>query len=166
MKLLTTIITLGMTLACATKVEEVRTVKANGMTVQWYYANNRIHLELEAPTSGWVAIGFHNKPSLTGGYLVMGAVERKKIRVAEHYIHHPGHYQQIEELNGTNHIEMPDGEETDRLTRIAFSLPLNIPSQYRKSLKAGQSYYLTLAYSREDNFQHHSVMRTSLFVTL
>ena len=165
MKKVTAIMCL-VVLAGAAQEKEPKIVERNGMTVRWYHANHRIHLEMTAPTKGWVAIGFHEEPSLTGAYLVMGAVAQEKITVAEHYVRSPGHYQRIEVLDGTNQIEMPDGEETDHFTHIAFSLPLNIPSPYRKSLYAGQSYHLTLAYSREDDFQHHSMMRTSLIVTL
>ncbi len=166
MKLLFANFALVLTLACAAQEKELKVVKKNGMIVQWYYANNRIHLEMEAPTDGWVAIGFHEEASLTGAYLIMGAVVQGAVTVAEHYTHRLGSYQSIKSLDGTDWVEMPDGDETAQKTRIAFSLPLRSPDSYRKSLQPGQSYRLTLAYSQEDDFQHHSMMRISLPVTL
>ena len=166
MKLILIKTVLGLTLACAAQEKEPKVVKKNSMTVQWYYANDRIHLEMEAPTNGWVAIGFHEEASLADAYLIMGAVNEGRVVVEEHYTHQPGSYQSIQSLNGTNWIEMPDGDETNQKTRVAFSLPLRAPDQYRKSLQPGQTYHFTLAYSREDDFQHHSMMRTSLCITL
>ncbi len=146
--------------------KETKVVKKNGMTVRWYHTSRHVHFKMEAPTEGWVAIGFHDEPPLTDAYLVMGAVDYGTVIISEFYTHRPGDYQSIKSLDGTDQLGDRGGEETVRGSMFSFSLPLGEGDRHRKSLCAGQTYYLTLAYSREDDFQHHSMMRTALEITL
>jgi hypothetical protein len=143
-----------------------REVEKNGMLMRWYYQHDSIHLEVRAPTRGWVTVGFNEKESMSGAYLLMGRVRNGRAEVVEHYTHSSGNYQPITTLGESSLISTVEGEELDHTTVIRYAIPIHPPTRYRKDLAPGNSYFMTLAFSREDDFQHHSMMRTSVNVTL
>lgn len=142
------------------------TINKNGMEVSWYYAYDKIHFEMRAPTDGWVTIGFNSHAGMGGAYLIMGNIIESNVNVVEHYTISPGNYKPIESFGLNSNVNDIMGSETKKSTYITFSLPIKADDKYRKNLEVGQKYILTMAYSREDDFQHHSMMRTSEAITL
>lgn len=145
---------------------KMKTITKNGMTINWEFKDNRIYFEMSAPTDGWVAIGFNNSENTTGNYLIMGKVENGKETVEEHYTISPGNYQSFNKLKINTSVENIEGSETAKKTTIKFSLPIISSNKYAKDLKEKSDYILLIAYSQEDDFQHHSIMRTSSKITL
>lgn len=145
---------------------KARSVSKNGMEVKWRFDEYRIYFEMKAPTQGWVAIGFNESSALEGTYLIMGHVANHQAAVVEHFVQSPGQYSPIKDLGGTVEVQDIGGQEESKLTKLSFSLPLTAVDHYRKSFTSGADYNLLIAYSQEDDFQHHSVMRTSVKIQL
>jgi hypothetical protein len=145
---------------------EMKSVSKNGMAVRWEHNEGTINFEMEAPTQGWVTIGFNNSSGTKDAYLLMGRVVNGKTEVIEHYTLKPGNYKSFEKLGVGSSIRNVTGNEQDKSTLIKFSLPTKSINKYKKELSNGLSYNMILAYSRSDDFQHHSMMRTSIKVTL
>jgi hypothetical protein len=146
--------------------ENARSVSKNGMEIKWRFDENRIYFEMKAPTKGWLAIGFNEASALKGTYLIMGQVANHQAVVVEHFVQNPGQYSPIKDLGGTVEVQDIVGWEEALFTKLSFSLPLAAVDHYRKSLTSGANYNLLIAYSQEDDFQHHSVMRTSVKIQL
>jgi len=146
---------------------KTKTITEQGMTVSWQFSDDCIHFTLEAPTLGWVAIGFNESPDLSDTYLIMGRVNDQAVSVWEHYVYRPGDYTPFSVIGEDTQIFEANGEEKNGKTRIRFKLPLSSSSsRYRKPIAPGSQYHLLMAYSREDDFQHHSMMRTTVHITL
>ncbi len=143
-----------------------KSVTKNNMTVTWHYNLDRIYFKMTAPTNGWVTIGFNNTKSIAGNYLLMGRVVNNKVEVVEHHTISAGNYKPITTLGGEVMVKDVNGFEENTKTTILFSLPLNPNTTYQKNLNQDVKQTLLLAYSREDDFQHHSLMRTSINVKL
>jgi len=143
-----------------------KTVKQNGMEVSWFIQDNRVYFEMQAPTEGWVAIGLHTKNQLQGTNLIMGSISNQGLKVEDHYIQAVGKHQETKAIGGGNALLDTHGKASKTQTTIAFSLPLQAPDIFHKNLKEGKTYYLLMAYSEEDDFQHHSRMRTTISITL
>ncbi len=141
-------------------------VSKNQMTVSWEHKEERIHFKMTAPTSGWVTIGFNTTASMSGAYLLMGRMVNGKAELVEHYTISPGNYKPITSLGANAAVQNVNGSESNKQTTIQFSLPVEGTNKYARQLKSGSEYAMTLAYSREDDFQHHSMMRTSVNVKL
>ena len=141
-------------------------ISKNGMTVSWKFDQGHIFLTIVAPTTGWVAIGFNTTQSLTGTYLVMARVSQGEVEVVEHYTSAPGNYSSIKELGGKILVCNASGTQYIGQTKVSFSLPEGIRTTYQKKMSQGLEYHLLLAYSGEDDFQHHSAMRTSTKIKL
>ncbi len=148
------------------KPDQMKTITKNNMTVSWGYKNKRIHFTMQAPTEGWVAIGFNTTENITGTYLLMGNVTAGVPDVVEYYTVSPGNYQPVTTLGGKAGVDNVTGEEHNGKTSLKFSLPLRSKTGYGRTLTEGTSYAMLLAYSLEDDFQHHSIMRTSIKIEL
>jgi hypothetical protein len=136
-------------------------VEKNNMLVRWKVQETTILMEVSAPTNGWVAIGFNTKEGLSGTNLIMACVKDGKVVVEDYYTKKPGDYKPILQLGGQNGISNIDGEEQTAFTKVTFELALNLKDGFHHTLKKDGEYYLLMAYSQSDNFQHHSIMRTS-----
>ena len=150
----------------AASISNGKKVEKNGMAFEWQIEGAILKCKVSAPGTGWVAIGFNPENELSGTNLIMGSVAGKDCTISDRFIVQPGLHQAISELGGREQLLDPKGVEVDGNTILEFSMPLNSSDVYHHTLKAGQGYHLLLAYSRDDDFQHHSIMRTSVFITL
>ena len=134
--------------------------------VQWEYKADRVHFEMQAPTDGWVAIGLNDKDQLIGNNLIMGAVKEEKVNITDDMILGFGYHQPMENIGSSSQLEDVKGWESMGKTTIAFSLPIKAADQFHFDLNKGKEYFLLIAYSQDDDFAHHSIMRTSLKIEL
>lgn len=141
-------------------------ISVNGMQVSWEFQQDRICFIMSAPTDGWVTIGFNETKNMTGAYLLMGRVKNAKSEVVEHFTISPGYYVTVDSLGGAAQIADVSGTQKGKNTLLRFSLPVEAKSKYQKNLSEGEKYIMILAYSRDDDYQHHSIMRTSIRVEL
>lgn len=154
------------TTSCKAQKQLMNTVAKNDMTVNWQYQNDRIYFEMSAPTGGWVTIGFNTGSGMAGAYLLMGHIVNSHANVIEHYTSNPGNYQPINNYGIQSAIQDISGNEDSKRTTLKFSLPIQAASKYQKDLKKNMEYTMILAFSHEDDFQHHSMMRTSVKIKL
>ena len=141
-------------------------IQKNNMKVSWIFEGDLLSVELEAPTKGWVGIGFNVRPELPGSYLLMGHVVAGKAQVMEHHTLALGDYRPITELGAEARVKHVSGAESGGKTTIRFSVPIAADSPCVHELSEGRKLTLHMAYSREDDFQHHSMMRTAVQITL
>ncbi|MEO9475169.1 MAG: DOMON domain-containing protein [Cyclobacteriaceae bacterium] len=146
--------------------QDFKTVERNRMKVQWQHDQRFLELTMSAPTKGWVAIGFNELDELKDAYLIMGAVRNGKVNVEEHYVFASGDYRSFEEIKFSSHLSGISGDEGQSGTNISFKLPADMMTKYTKLLSEGATFYLIMAFSQEDDFRHHSVMRTSIKIKL
>ena len=146
--------------------DATQSVSENGMTVTWYHQGDRVYFDMEAPTTGWVAIGFNTSGEMKDVYLLMGRVEMRNAEVVEHYTSSPGNYESFEKMGAVSSVASVRGSEESGKTTLHFSLPHSRLNKYAKNLAAGSEYVMVMAYSTHDDFQHHSRMRTSVPVSL
>ncbi|HMO40712.1 MAG TPA: DOMON domain-containing protein [Saprospiraceae bacterium] len=148
------------------QAQSMKTITKNGMTVQWKILGDSLQMSLHAPTPGWVAVGFNTSDQLQGTHLIMGHVVGKQVHIEDRYIRRPGDHALITSLGGSDALYDKHGTETDVGTTLHFKLPLRTCDDYHIDLQPSKSYYLLMAYSREDDFEHHSMMRTSIKIIL
>ncbi len=163
------LVTLSLLVLIATQCysqAKMNTITKNGMTVSWELKEGRMHFEMSAPTDGWVAIGFNDSEKTTGNYLIMGNVINGRVTIEEHYTISSGNYKSFAQLNTDAAVFDIKGSEASKTTKLKFSLPQSSTNKYAKDLKIRLEYVLLIAFSQEDDFQHHSIMRTSQKIIL
>jgi DOMON domain len=141
-------------------------IEVNGMKVHWSTVGRDIAFELSAPTTGWIAIGFNETESLAGTYLVMARVRAGVAAVVEYKTLAPGDYRPITALGGRASVVVIGGAEQGNSTSVRFRIPQLVTDGFHKQLLPSSKWRLLVAYSREDDFQHHSMMRTNVEINL
>ena len=139
---------------------------SNGMIMTWNIHGDQADITLHSPRQGWVAVGFNTKRALAGSMLIMCRVVDGKAEVVEHYVLAPGDYRPVNELGSSPIVSGISGMENEDGTTISFTVPLGFSGPHHVQLLAGQQYALHMAYSMEDDFQHHSISRTLEQITL
>ena len=124
-----------------------------------------LHAEVRAPTGGWVAVGLNDRAELAGSLLVMAAVRDGELVVEEHIAQPPDHPRR-QDLGGTPGLVSSEGHESEGATTVRFSLKLDTGDSVAPKLRAGDRIGLTLAWSRDDDFGHHSARRELVPVEL
>jgi hypothetical protein len=100
---------------------------------------------------------------MAGTYLIMGNVINGKASVVEHYTISAGNYKKFSDLGANNSVKDVQGSENKQHTKLQFSLPIKSSNKYSKDLSHEKEYIFLLAFSQEDDFQHHSIMPYSCF---
>ena len=147
-------------------IRPLQKVERNGMLVSWEEKGEWLEVEVSAPTQGWLAIGFNTEDGLEGTNLIMVAVRGKEVQLSDRYILKAGDHRALSDLGVGERLEILSGEENASGSRISFRIPKLSQDNYHKSLLPGSSFYMLMAYSREDDFMHHSMMRTSVQITI
>ena len=96
----------------------------------------------------------------------MGRLKNGIPEVVEHFTSSAGNYQPIENYGVPSQEKNVLGSESRDSTILSFSISTEALSKYHKNLKENSSWSMIMAYSLEDDFQHHSIMRTSVQIKL
>ena len=153
--------------ACASSQEaQGKSVEKNGMEVRWHHENDRLWLEMKAPTKGWVAVGINESEDLIGSYWLMGRVVKGTAEVEEHYTEALGVAPALTSLGEKAQVSHVAGKEEEGHTWVSCSIPIEAGNGYAKNLQAGKAYVFHIAYSVADEYEHHSRMRTLIHVQL
>lgn len=166
MRILLTITLLLGVLAMGAGQAIVQSIEKNGMEVRWEIRADTLAVWMSAPTNGWLAIGFNTENRLKGTSLVMVRVREGEPEAVDFYVLAPGDYQPVTQLGGVSQIRTISGTESVSGTQVHCGLVLRPSSKWHHELRAGASYTMLLAYSQSDDFNHHSMMRTSIAITL
>lgn len=145
---------------------DLRRVEVGGMVFEWRVEKDRLLCKLSGPTTGWVAVGFNTKAELAGTNLIMGCVEHGVVRIEDRYILQPGLHKSKLELGSSDRITDKGGQVEKGVTRLRFAIGPGAIDEFSYTLKTGEPYHILLAYSRETDFMHHSIMRTELDLVL
>lgn len=144
-----------------------KSIHKNGMTVQWQLVDEHtMQFKLSAPSYGWVAIGLNPQDRLVGSNLIMASIRDELTTISDRYVVALGNHQAMSELGVESKVILIDAQESDSGTEIIFQLDTRGDDAYHYELQEGKPIYLTMAYSREDDFGHHSAMRTSTKIIL
>ena len=150
----------------AAQTDNMKTVTKNGMSVSWRLSGDKLIVRMSAPTAGWVAVGLNTTAGLSATNLIMGSVADGAPSLSDRYIVKPGEHRGMAALGGRPAALLIAAAEDASGTVIEFSLPVHPQDAFHHRLLAGEPYHLLLAYSRDDDFAHHSMMRTSVTISL
>jgi hypothetical protein len=126
----------------------------------WTIQEDRIFVLLTANTTGWVGIGFSPEKAMTGANIIIGAVEKGKLSVEDHYATRKNGHTNDEKLGGVNNILDPFGSEENGITSISFSLQLQSDDKYDKSINPYGITKVMLAFGEgKDSFKTYHPFR-------
>lgn len=140
-------------------------IEVEDVRFRWKHRSARIFGSMRAPTNGWVAVGFNDKPQLKGTRFVIGDVSASPIKVEEHIALVPDH-QTVQKLDIEPALNNVSGQNDSGTSRLEFSLPHEFRDKPNLVLRPGSYIHLMLAWSHQGNFDHHSTWRRHYNITL
>ena len=143
-----------------------KSVEVGGMDISWRYIDNYIEFKLSAPNDGWVALGFNQKNDIKDTHLLMFSINGDRQDFQELYVQEAGNPVQISKIFDKSTDIVYSCEEENKKTSVLFRIALNTYPEFSASLKEGTEIWLICAYSEEDDFEHHSMMRKHVKVVL
>ncbi len=130
-------------------------VTVDDFTMEWSILDNEMAISISAPTTGWVAVGFDPSAAMKDADIIIGYVENGDVFISDdwgdgHITHSPD-----TELGGASNVTVIAGTETDGITELSFSIPLDSGDQYDKVLREGMTVSVIMAYGPQgsDDFQ-------------
>ncbi len=153
-------------LAALSLISFSSSITVRDMEIRWTEGEAYWSFELSAPTTGWVALGFNQKNDIVQTNLIMGAVKGEQVKTEDFYVVGFANPQPVSKLGGKIAVSDVEGEEKNGRTTLCFSIPKKAIDQYHYDLKAGDEIWFICAYSRADEFDHHSMMRQHVKVKL
>lgn len=142
-------------------------VEDSGIILQWRTDANYLYVNLMAPTSGWVAVGFDPVNAMQDADIIIGYVNASgEVFIRDDYGTSPGSHASDTSLGGEDNVMDHYGMDDGSMTMLHFKIPLNSGDQYDKALVPGNTYDVILAYGSADNFTAFHTMATSIEIDL
>ena len=151
------LLSLLLTVSC--NVPAQNSIEIGAMEMDWQWEEDSIWVQLTAPTDGWLAIGFNSKNDIVGADLLMFSVQNKQLITSDQYVTGAGVHPEDQALGGQNNIRLISGNEQGNKTLVRFKIPTKGDSKLDFAHTPDAPFWLILAYSLEDDFEHHSIMR-------
>lgn len=130
-------------------------ITVEGFTLRWAtVAGNNLAVELTAPTTGWVAVGFDPVQVMKDANILIGYFASNTASVRDDWgVGNTVHAADVS-LGGTSNLTVDGGSESGGSTEIKFTIPLNSGDSYDKPLVIGSTYNVILArgFDGADNF--------------
>jgi len=141
----------------------------NGFNLQWRTtSNNNLEVILNAPTTGWISVGFGAQNAMAGANIIIAYVSNGNLNIRDDYgVSQTSHNSDIN-LGGADNISNSSGTEQNGTTEVKFQIPLNSGDSFDKLLTPGQNISLILARgsNNADNFtsMHSSVATGNILI--
>jgi hypothetical protein len=94
------------------------------MTFDWSIEGDNLAIKLSAPTTGWVAIGFHPTDMMKDANIIIGFVKDGKVEISDDFGTQPTQHAPDIKRDGKDNVTVIGGTETGTTTTLEFSIPL------------------------------------------
>lgn len=152
-------------LAAGAFAQSWQEITVEGFTLRWAtVSGGNLSVELNAPTTGWVAVGFDPSQMMKDANIIIGYVSSGTPSIRDDFgVQFTSHAADTG-LGGTDDVTVDGGFETGGSTEIHFTIPLNSMDMYDKELVPGSSYGIILARGangQDDFTSPHAVVTTA-----
>ncbi len=130
-------------------------VTAGDFTLNWTVEEKNATFTLEAPTTGWVAVGFNPTRMMQDANFIIGYVENGEAAIRDDFGNYFTSHDADHNLGGSDDILDFHGTESEGTTSLTFTIPLDSGDEYDQPLTPGEDLNLIFAYGNSDDF--HSI---------
>ncbi|HPF33331.1 MAG TPA: DOMON domain-containing protein [Candidatus Sabulitectum sp.] len=148
--------------------ETGKEIVVDDFVLAWTIEDGSMTMTAQAPTTGWVAVGFEPTAAMKDADIIIGYVEDGTLFLRDdfgdgHISHSPD-----TELGGTDDVTGISGTEEGQITSISFSIPLDSGDGYDRQLTPGSTVKVILAYGPDgaDDFEGYHAWAETVEVEL
>lgn len=139
-----------------------KTVAIEGAMLSWIEVEDSFTFMLEAPASGWVAVGFGGGPAMKDASLILGYRDDEGAHYRDDHGTSPVSHSPDAENGGTDDIISADVTESENGTVLSFTIPMDPQDGLDPKLEPGGSVRMIFAWSDRDGFSGmHSEAHTA-----
>lgn len=132
-----------------------------GFTLRWRVQGSGLEVELEGPSTGWVAVGFAGSYMMHDSNIIIGAVSGSAANIRDDFgIDSNTHVSDTSLQGGQQNVSDKSGSEDSGSTTISFTTPLDSGDLYDNVLTEGQSCTVVLICGEDGNDNLDSDYRT------
>lgn len=142
-------------------------VKDKKITFAWKVEGDKLAVKLTAETEGWVGIGFNPVKEMQGANFILGYVKKGVAKIDDDFGYENNAHKSDTKLDGTSDVTLIGGTETDGVTTIEFTLPVDSGDKNDTKIDVNGENIILLAYgSGRDSFLAKHKYRSTLKVNL
>ncbi|MFO8184059.1 MAG: DOMON domain-containing protein [Candidatus Aegiribacteria sp.] len=109
-------------------------------TLRWRVSGSDLQVELEGPSTGWVAVGFAGSYMMHDANIIVGAVSGSSVNIRDDFgIDANTHVSDSDLQGGQQNVWDKSGSQDSESTTISFTTPLDSGDLYDNVLSQGQS---------------------------
>lgn len=155
------------TVTPTTTEDSMNEVVKNGITFKWKVTNDNLLVEVTAPTTGWVSVGFDPDNMMNGANFIIGYVDGTNTMIRDDYGDGlTSHAADISD-SGTSDVTIISGTESNSTTILEWMIPMDSGDGPHDSvLTEGNTHVILLAYGSSDSFTSMHVVRLSFTTEL
>ncbi len=139
-------------------------VTVSNITLKWHFHGDSLEVELSAPASGWVAVGFGATSAMKNANIIIGYVSNDQTFIRDDFGVSSSSHKADTDLGGSNDIIEYSGTEANGTTTIKFKIPANSGDQYDVAITKGKNYKIIMGYSNSDDFTSFHTKVTSTMI--
>jgi hypothetical protein len=141
--------------------------KDNKMSFAWKVEGDTLAVKLAAETEGWVGIGFNPVEQMKGANFILGYVKKGEVTIVDDFGVNGNAHKTDTKLGGTSDITVVGGTETDGVTTIEFTMPLESADKNDTKIDVKGDTTVLLAFGAgRDSFLSKHQYRSTLKVNL
>ncbi|HNZ26087.1 MAG TPA: DOMON domain-containing protein [Spirochaetota bacterium] len=147
--LILTLILLSFSVAFS-QDQDYAVVTKDDFTFSWRVVDGTMDIILEAPTTGWISVGFDPTKKMKDANYIIGSVDKNgEVTIQDNFGTGPISHKPDEKLGGVDNVANKFGEEKDGKTTLKFSIPLDSKDKFDVVLNPGK-HTVILASSKSD----------------
>lgn len=145
-----------------------KVITADELEFRWMLEDEKLKVEVTAPTTRWVAVGFDPSRAMKDADFTFGFVKDGELSISDHFGNGAFSHKADTELGGTDDIISASGKEAEGSTTLEFVIPLNSGDEYDVVLSREQQHTVLFAYGPDgaDDFTTKHSFRTKVNLQL
>ncbi|MDP8322166.1 MAG: DOMON domain-containing protein [Candidatus Stygibacter australis] len=121
-------------------------VYKSGFTFKWKIVGDSLRCMLEAPTTGWLAVGFDPSEEMQDANFIIGYVDNGITYIRDDFgVSEILHSADLG-LGGENNVRRVFGHEESGSSEMRFTIPLNSGDMYDRAIVPGNEYKVIFAH--------------------
>ena len=149
-------------------VSDAGPVSVEGFVLTTSVDGDELIIEMTAPTTGWLAVGFEPSMAMKDADMIIGYVADGEVFLSDDWGDGPTSHKPDTDLGGSDDVTIISGSEENGLTTITFSRPLVTGDGYDRDITPGGNSKVLLAYGREgaDDFEGYHAWAETLDIVI
>ena len=145
------------------------TKKHEGFTLKWKVQGSNLEIELEGPSTGWIAVGFAGSYMMHDSNIIIGYVSGSSVNIRDDFgVDSNTHVSDSDLQGGEQNVSDKSGSESSGTTTISFTTPLDSGDLYDNALSEGRSYTVIFVHGADgaDNFDSDYTIITNTTIEI